>query len=106
MRYPFKPRGRRIQQEQTKGNFVMKWVIVQQTCIEQWQGQPMVGWVTWKDAHNKPKTVGEALGVKKRNPIESVFYKRKVTMAERWGGKKTEERKNTERKETQGGRGT
>ena len=45
------------------------------------------------------KTVGEALGVKKRNPIESVFYKRKVTMAERWGGKKTEERKKTPKEE-------
>ena len=28
------PRGRDIQQEQTKGNFVMKLVVVQQTHIE------------------------------------------------------------------------
>ena len=44
------------------------------------------------------KIVGEALGVKGRNPIESVHYKRKVTTAEKegrmeWEGKNTEERK-------------
>ena len=55
------------------------------------------GWVvSWKDAHNKPKTVGEILGVKGRNPIELVCYKRKVTKAEKEDqneGEKIEEEK-------------
>ena len=54
--------------------------------------------MTRKDAYNKPKTVGEALRVKGRNPIESVRYKRKVTMAERGDGKgrkKTQKREKT-----------
>ena len=48
----------------------------------------MGGWESWKDADNKPKTIGEALGVKGRNPIEWVHYKRKVTTARRGGLKK------------------
>ena len=52
------------------------------------------------DAHNKPKTVGEALRVKGRNPIESVRYKRKVTTAKKGGRKK----KGTERGEERQGR--
>ena len=40
------------------------------------------------DAHNKPKTVGEALRVKGRNPIELAHYKREVTMAENGNQKK------------------
>ena len=74
------------------------------TCTQSIQGWWAYG--RGKYAHNKPKTVGEALRVKGRYPIESVHYKRKVTMAEKGRGKKTEERKNTERKETQGGDGT
>ena len=58
----------------------MEWVVVQQTCNEQWQwsGQPMGWWVVLKGyAYNKPKTVGEALGVKGRNLIELAHYKKK-----------------------------
>ena len=49
-------------------------------------------------------TVGEALGVKGRNPIESVRYKRKVTMAEEEEKKHGREKKH--RRKTQWGGGT
>ena len=51
------------------------------------------------DAHNEPKTIGEALRVKGRNPIKLVCYKRKVTRQK----KGTEwRRKNKGRKEKTG----
>ena len=61
--------------------------------------------MTRKDAYNKPKTVGEALRVKGRNPIESVRYKRKVTIAEKEdqkGEEKHRREKNTERRGPKG----
>ena len=57
------------------------------------------------NVHNKPKIIGETLRVKGRNPIESVHYKREVTMAEKKRGRKKHEReKNIERGRLNGGR--
>ena len=38
-----------------KGNFFVKWVAVQQTCTEQWQGQPMGEWVILKGCLQQTK---------------------------------------------------
>ena len=54
---------------------------------------------------NKQKTIGEALRIKGRNPIESVRYKRKVTTAEkedRKGEEKHGRETNIERKGPKG----
>ena len=59
-------------------------------------------WVILKGCPQQT-TFGEALGVKGRNPIESVCYKRKVTTAEKkdWNGEEKHRKKGT-----QGGGGT